>query len=257
MRAAALLVGALALLELGGAAPAAQRQASKEADVPFRIGETLTYDVTWSSYLVAGTAVTTVREKSPSLGSTAYTIVAEGRPVPLVARLYTLYYRMESVLDAVSLLPQRSTLYAEEGKKRRTGITRFDRPGRRATFEEQDAASAPASNFAIPSGTLDGLSAVYALRTRTLRAGDRVSFPVADDGNLYDVQIAVGEPERVSVPFGATSAWKLSVDIVDAKGQPAANNAVVWMANDARRLPVKLQAGLPVGDFVLLLREAR
>jgi hypothetical protein len=31
----------------------------------------------------------------------------------------------------------------------------------------------------------------------------------------------------------------------------------VWLSQDARRLPLKLQAELPVGSFLLTLREAR
>src|SRR5689334_20857595 len=60
----------------------------REAAVPFHVGETLTYDVSWSQFLTAGTAVARVTEKKSSAGSTAYAIVADGKPVPLVARFY-------------------------------------------------------------------------------------------------------------------------------------------------------------------------
>lgn len=63
-------------------------QPRTERAVPFRIGETLTYEVSWSNYLVAGTAVTTVKEKKPSFNSTAYYLVAEGRTTPLLSKLY-------------------------------------------------------------------------------------------------------------------------------------------------------------------------
>src|SRR5215213_692472 len=63
----------------------------REAAVPFQVGETLTFDVSWSQFLTAGTAVSKVVEKKPSAGSTACSIVADGRPVPLVARFYPVY----------------------------------------------------------------------------------------------------------------------------------------------------------------------
>jgi hypothetical protein len=34
------------------------------------------------------------------------------------------------------------------------------------------------------------------------------------------------------------------------------NSIVIWISDDARRLPVRVEAGLPVGEFVLLLRSA-
>jgi hypothetical protein len=63
--------------------------------------------------------------------------------------------------------------------------------------------------------------------------------------------------ERVRVPLGEMSAWKLGVTIVDAQGQPVGENIGIWISNDPRRLPVKMQAELPVGDFTLALRDAR
>src|SRR5262245_22118887 len=56
------------------AAPAPQ----KDAAVPFRVGETLTYDVAWSTYLIAGSATSRVVEKRAAAARTpsAYYIVA-------------------------------------------------------------------------------------------------------------------------------------------------------------------------------------
>src|SRR5215471_1974525 len=79
---------------------------SAEASVPFRVGETLTYDVGWSSYLTAGTVIATVKEKKPSYDSTAYYIVIEGRPTPFLGRLYPVYYKLDALLDSSSLLSQ-------------------------------------------------------------------------------------------------------------------------------------------------------
>ena len=57
--------------------------------------------------------------------------------------------------------------------------------------------------------------------------------------------------------MGTMESWRVNVTILDAAGQPAATDAAVWYSTDARRLPLKLQARLPVGHFVLILREAR
>ena len=96
------------------APPAAAPARRSERPVPFHVGETLTYDVSWSSYLSAGTAVVTVKEKRPSFNSTAYYIVAEARPTPLLSKLYTLYYKLDTLLDAYTLLPQRGSSIGSE-----------------------------------------------------------------------------------------------------------------------------------------------
>src|SRR5215210_7455147 len=102
----------------GAAAPPAERP------VPFRVGEMLEYDVGWSSYLTAGTATLSIREKKPSYGSVAYYAVAEGRATGLVAALYHVYYKADTLLDVYSLLPQRGSIYGEEGRRRRMRATR-------------------------------------------------------------------------------------------------------------------------------------
>jgi Protein of unknown function (DUF3108) len=237
-------------------ASAGRVQKPSEASVPFKVGETLVYDVSWSSFLVAATATTTVKEKRPSYDSIAYYVVAEGRPLPMLARLYNLYYKMDALVDSRTLLSQRGSLYAEEGDDHRLAATRFDRAARRAFFELQSGQIAK-TDYSVPTGTQDGLAMLYALRARAFKAGDRVVTPVADGGSLYTVSADVAAPETVRVPFGELSAWNLTVSIVNAQGQAAWKNVAIWISNDARRLPVKLQAELSIGQFVLALREAR
>jgi hypothetical protein len=254
--AAAAALGVLASGTIGHPVEAQQAVPRTEAPVPFKVGETLTYDVTWSSYLVAGSATTTVKERRPSADSNAYYIVAEGQPLPLLQKIYKIYYRMDTLVDIASLLSQRTSLESQVGGSQRLATTTFNRASRRAVHE--DKAETPARvDFAVPAQVQDGLSALYSLRANPLKTGQRVAMPVADGGALYNVTMDVGAVERLRVPAGEMGAWNVKVTITDAKGQPAATNAAVWISNDARRLPLKLQAGLPVGDFVLALRDVR
>jgi hypothetical protein len=208
-----------------------------ERAVPFTVGETLTFDVSWSSYLTAGTAVATVESKQPSRNSTAYKIVAEGRTLPLLAMLYALHYRVETLIDAYTLLPQHASAYSEEGRRTRTRATEFDR---KAQPLAQDA-----------------LSAIYTLRAAPLRAGARMAMPIIENGATYAARFDVSGPETVRTPLGTAAAWKVAAAAVDDKGKPAGRNMAMWISTDARRLPLKLQADLPVGTFNLMLREAR
>jgi hypothetical protein len=239
------------------AAPAAKRPTSppaaqrREAAVPFKVGETLTYDVGWGQYLVAGSATSRVVERRPSYNSTAYYLLAEGRPLPIIQRFYSVYYKMDSLLDSVSALSQRTSLYTEEGTRRRYAATTFNRGARRAQFEVQ---SEPPIEFPVPQNVQDGLATLYWLRGRAFKAGERITVPVTDEGLVYTVNFDVGGPERVKVPLGQFDAWNLRVTILDAANQQVGQDVAAWIATDARKLPVKLQADLPVGEFILALR---
>jgi hypothetical protein len=254
MRSAVLPAAALAAFASFSSAQPARPPARTEAAVPFTVGETLTFDVTYSSYLVAGTAVSRVVDKRASPGAPSYYIVVEGRPIPMLASLYRLFYKMDTLLDAVTLLPHRGSLYTEEGASKRTTMTRFDRNTQKATFEVH-AERVGRLEFDIPLQVQDGLSALYVLRAMTIRAGDTVALPVADEGRVYQARIEGVGAERVKVPLGEFDASSLKMTITDPDGQPAATNTALWISSDARRLPLKLQSDLPVGSFVLLLRQ--
>ena len=200
---------------------------------------------------------TRVVEKRPSFNSTAYYIVAEGKPIPLIARFYSVYYKMDSLLDSFSSLSQRTSLYTEEGAAKRYASTQFNRSTKRASFESKAGTQTMTDELVIPANVQDGLATLYTLRGRTFRTGEKVSVPVTDDGTLYTVNFEVGAPEPITVPLGSVTAWNLRVTILDATNAAVGNNVRAWISTDARRLPVRLQADLPVGNFALALRSAQ
>lgn len=254
---AALLLAVIALPHVAASpqrrtSPAAPR---REQAVPFRAGETLTYDVGWSSYLTAGTATVRVMEKKPSYGSTAYYIVAEGRPTPLLSKLYTLYYKADTLLDAYSLLPQRGSIYSEEGKRHRTKTTIFDQTRKKARYEVQTRTYVQ-KDLAIPAYTQDVLSALFVLRSIALKPGDKFNIPVCDNGNTYTARMSIGAAEAVQTPLGPIRAIRVLPVITGVRGETPSRGMTIWISDDARRLPVKIEAQLLVGKFVLTLRSA-
>ena len=229
------------------AAPKVERQ------VPFKLGETLGYDISWSSFMTAATATVSVKEKKPSYDSLAYYIVAEGQPTAFVAALYKLYYKADTLLDAYTLLPQRGSLYVQEGKRHRMKTTLFNQTTRHAKYEVQTATHTE-KDLALPGFTQDALSALYVLRSIPMKAGDKFNMPVTDAGDVYKVQIQVVGNETLKTPLGTLNALKIVPVISASKGSPPSGIAI-WISDDARRLPLKIEAQLAVGKFVISLRK--
>ncbi|MCL4814445.1 MAG: DUF3108 domain-containing protein [Vicinamibacteraceae bacterium] len=231
--------------------------AKKPMAVPFSAGERLTYDISWSSYLTAGTATVTVQERRNTGQSQAYYIVAEGQPTPLLSKLYTLYYKADTLLDAYTLLPHRGSVYSQEGRRQRTKTTTFNQPGKSASYEVKTATTVNKA-MKMPANTQDALSAVYVLRAIPLKQGDTFDMPVADSGTWFRVKMRVDGREMVRSGVGTVNAWKITPTIVDTKGKAAsARQMSVWISDDARRLPVKMKAEVAVGSFDFTLREVR
>lgn len=251
----ALAAGSQAAPSRARAATQARPTTPAERQVPFTVGEQLTYDIGWSFYPTAGSATIRVVEKKAAFGSTVYQLVADGQPTPLLANLYPLYYKAESQLDAVTLLPHQGSLYSQEGRRRRTKTTRFDRRTGTVAFAVEGQPQ-QSTTLKIKPGTHDALSAFFSLRTVALKAGARYTIPVADDGETFDVRITVVGRESVDTSAGPRPAWRLTPEILDASGKPASDRRLaVWMSDDARRLPLKLEADLGLGAFVLSLRN--
>ena len=227
--------------------------ARRERPVPFAVGEKLTFDVSWSSYVTAGSATMTVLEKKPSYNSVAYYVVAEGRPGPLLSKLYDLYYKADTLLDAYTLLPQRGSVFSKEGRRQRMKITMFDHKTNTASYEVQTRTNVK-KDLRIPAYSQDPLGAIYVLRALALKAGDRFSVPICDAGETYKVDVAIGAPETVESGIGGVRAWKITPTL-PKKQSSAARRLTLWLSDDARRLPVKMQAQLAVGTFDLTLRS--
>jgi len=235
------------------ARPAAAPKRTPQA-VPFSPGETLTYDVSWSSYLTAGAATLSVKETKPSYGSDAYYIVAEGRPTPLLSKLYDLYYKADTLLDVYSLLPQRASIYSDEGNRHRLKVTTFDQAAKKAQYEVQTRTLVK-TELDIPAYSQDGLAALYVLRAIALKPGDRFTMPICDAGEAYKVQFTVGGVETVKTGIGDVRAWKIT-PLVPPDRVGGAKRLSLWLSDDPRRLPVRMQAQLAVGSFDLTLKSS-
>ncbi len=248
-----VLLALIASLLVPLSAEQASRRAPAADPPPFVVGETLHYDVSWSDFVTAGSATITVRDRRPSYGSTAWYIVAEGQPTPLVARLYSLYYKVDTLVDTQTLLPQRGSIYSREGRRERMKETLFNHPGRTATYAVTGS-QAGEERQTLNGPTHDALSAIFALRSMRMAPGSSTSFDVADAGHLYKVSARVEGRDPVRTASGLLSAWKVIPSVRDAEGRQFGEGLAIWFSDDAPHLPLRMQATLPVGTFVLTLR---
>jgi hypothetical protein len=231
-------------------APAAR----KEMVVPFAAGETLTYDVSWSSTLTAGTATLRVAEKKPSFNSTAYYIVAEGRPSALLAKMYTLYYKVDSLLDVYSLLPQRASIYSEEGKRHRMKTTMFDHAKKTAEYQVETRTVVKKA-MPISPVAQDPLGAMFVLRSIPLKPGEKITMPICDAGTNYKVLVEAGPSEAIKTALGPIEAQRLTMTPQGA--DVGARGLTLWLSSDPAHVPVKMSAQLAIGAFVLTLSSRK
>jgi hypothetical protein len=206
--------------------------------------------------MTAGTATLSVRDKRASFGSTAYYIVGEGQPTPGLAKLYSLYYKADTLLDSYTLLPQRGSVYSDENGRKRMKTLRFNQDAKTAQFEMQTS-TLMKKDLVVPPGVQDALAALFVLRAMTLKPGTRISMPVCLSDVVYQVTATVGSRENVETGLGVRPAYRITPAVTEANGKPVGRGMALWISDDAQRFPLKLQIDLAVGSFDLVLREAK
>ncbi len=236
----------LAIVPLSAQAPAG------EPVVPFKVGEVLTYDVSWSTYLTAGTATMTVKERKAIAGGGAvYDLVAEGRPAPLLDKMYHVYYKAETLLNTRTLQPSIATVYSDERGRTKLRTIRFTG---RTTLEYEPKANAPAEKRTMPALSQDPLAAMYVMRALPLKAGQVLTMPIVDGPDMFNARWQISGPEPITPTVGVTQAWRLTPTLTDGQGKPVSSRKMsMWLSNDARRLPLKLEVALSAGSFTLTL----
>jgi hypothetical protein len=97
---------------------------------------------------------------------------------------------------------------------------------------------------------------MYVLRALKFTPGQVIRMPVVDGGDTLQVRWQIGAVEQIKTPMGTLPAWKITPTITDMQNKPVANRRItLWLSDDARRLPLKLEAGLAVGNFTLTLAK--
>jgi hypothetical protein len=153
---------------------------------PFVLGERLSYDVSWSSFVVAGELTIETKSRGPFQGIDAYHVTAQAESVgpvkAFVSKVNDLY---DSFVDARTYRPVHAEKHSQHGKKReQTSIT--------LDSERHTARLTDGRSIEIPPDTYDLASLLFAVRQIDLIPGRIRSFSLLEDDRLYTVRV---EPE--------------------------------------------------------------
>ena len=221
----------------------ARAAAVREAAVPFRGGERLAFQVLFSKFTVKAAALElTVVERQTFFGRPAWHFRAKAQTVDTVRILYPLDDQFDSYTDAVRLISLQYEMYLRESGERQ------DRTWRMDTGEEPLAAGVAAAR--VVPGTRDPLGLLYVLRATDWKKSPELRVPVFDGRHLYEVQARLAESGgEVKVPAGRFSASHIRVQVFEGGGHELADTTFsLWLAEDANRTPVLIEAELPIGS---------
>jgi hypothetical protein len=218
----------------------------------FQPGESLTYDVSWSNRVKAGSAVMEVKGERLPNGREVLRFVVTSRTVGAVGKLYPLGDSVQSVFDPSIMQSLSYSLRESHGRKTRRKDMAFDHVNRTVTIQLNND---PLKTQAIPDRVQDNLSSLYYLRTREdFIIGKPITFEAFDSGNSVAVEVQTLGREQVNTPAGAFATIKVRA----YKGLFMSDGEIfVWLTDDARKVPVLIQGRLKIGTIVFTLAELK
>lgn len=216
--------------------------------LPFKIGETLTYDVTFSKLIFSGTIGELKLSVSKSTDSSRPEMLefkAEGVSKGFFPGLFGVRIkdRYTSVVNPADFGVHASTKLIDEGKIRREQKSVFDRAAGRVTYTDRDLTKQKVEpkvkEKPCPSWVQDLLSSIYFVRTQPLKEGDVVAVPVSDGAEVYNIEVVAGKREEIKTSAGKVRAIQMNAKVFDGRYIRRSGEMLVWLTDDSERIPVR------------------
>jgi hypothetical protein len=143
-------------------------------------------------------------------------------------------------------------MYSEEKTRKRTKTTKFLTP---TSIEyEYTTSSVSRSTKPVERMTRDPLSFFYVVRGLALSPGQELRVPIVEGGSMYRLTIKAGNYEKITTKSGTYRALRLTPTFSNSSGKPVTDRSMtLWISDDPKHLPVRFEASLLVGSFVLNL----
>jgi hypothetical protein len=239
-----VLACALCVFWVGLSVPADAGESPLSPARPFRVGERLTYDITFLN-ISAGTAVMEVSSGAGDHPSGKFITTAVSSPK--VTRFFPVDNRVESLTDLTTLLPEHMTFRRREGKKKEDIEYIFNRKDNTVSATRGGVTEL----VPVPADTQDLISCLYYVRSLLpLKQGASQVLTVYHDKKIRQVEVRVDKIEMLEGPWGTLETAQVLVIMPFQGIFLNQGNIRVWFTTDDRRIPLRMKAKVIIGSIV-------
>jgi hypothetical protein len=221
----------------------------------FTPGETLTYEISWSKIITAGTAVMEVKEERLPNGKKVFRFIATSHSVGVVDKFYHVYDVVQSVFDPQIMQSLSFDLSESHGKRKRRRTLTFDHVGRTVVSRVNND---PPQILSIPAQVQDALSSLFYLRTmKDFTVGKSHVIEVHDSGKNWSVDVLTLGREQVKTPAGEFNTIKVKTFPRYEGVFMNTGEIFIWLTDDSRKLPVLMKSTISIGSIVSTLTDMK
>jgi hypothetical protein len=233
-----LVLGALALPSHAQSVTDAVSQPSLPA--PYRLGERLTFNVSFSNFISAAHVELLVAARGKFFGRDGIQLKGHVETVGVVnAALYAINNDYVTYIDAANGLPFRGQQVIRAASRTSDTSADFNQPAGTAALSQKT------TEF---PGTYDFLSAVYRLRALPLGEGSTYDLAVRGDDVNYQLEIKVTGRQVIKTNVGS---FNTIVSQVRVRNNSQANGyrMKIYFTDDERHVPVLITAKVSAGEI--------
>jgi hypothetical protein len=233
-------------------------------DLPFGVGETLVYEGKFSK-IIRGIAVAEMTfsvENAPNRKD--FLIRAEARSKGTLIKLfrYSFLQEISSTIDADEFRALKTVKHDVQKDRVRDSQAYFDYKDKRVTYTEVNPKEPMRPPRIIASEikhkTHDIISGIYSLRMLPLAVGENSEIMVSDSGLVYKIPVRVTRRELQKTVLGKIWCFRVEPDVFgDNRFIEGKGSMIIWITDDARRLPVRSQINSNIGRIEVKLKSAK
>ena len=212
-------------------------------------GETLHYTVSWLG-IKAGELVMQVNKIADSHETFAIEVTA--RSAGLLAVFYPVEDHFRTVVLGRMRLPSRHEMQQKEGRRVNSKLTLYDQEKFRVFHRKNDE---PADIYQLEGPMHNEFSSFFFMRALSFVGEAPVIVPTFADKKRHEVVVAVkGKEEQESV-LGKKNTIKVQPHLTFKGLYEKIGDPLVWLTDDAWRIPTKIQAKIVIGSLTAELVE--
>lgn len=224
--------------------------------VPFMDGEKLNFHVKYG--LIKAAEATLEAQTADYQGSAVWQLSTNAKTFPFFDKVFKVRDRVESWWDKDTLLPHKFAKNLQEGKYRQHRVHIYNHALGSSSYQKWDFKKNrfDSSDMDIPNDTQDILSAFYAVRNSELTVGKPVVLNVVADGRFMRTEVKVHRKEMIKTIFGETECLVIEPRLKGEAVFKQSGRILIWLTNDAYKIPVRLESKITIGSFVAVLDNA-
>lgn len=213
--------------------------APADTATPLRPGEMLEFAADVAKLSNVANLRLQIVDRSNFFGKNAWHLQAFARTENPLRMVFELDDQFDSYSDAATLSSLQYEMHLNERGEKQESIQRMTTTG-------TERAMANVTQTRVVPGTRDPLGLMQYLRTVDWTKIHEVRGPVYDGHKLYDVSARLdGTAQNITVPAGSFSASKIEIRVFDAGAELKDAHFALYLASDAARTPVLLEAVMP------------